>query len=451
MKNKILILTIIACILAVLGTAAGIYIDQETKEKIEVIQNIVLDEIDRTKEIKNSIEDNASTINIEAGTEDEEQELEKQETENEAFELQGEIVYEGERARNWDVELGNYAGLTYYSQVDSRWASHIYTSTNNNSQTIGTSGCGPTSAAMIVSSIKGTITPDIMGDLFVQNGYRSANSGTYWSAFRAVADEFDIEYKETSSLDTAIELLKNNNYIIASVGNGLFTYGGHFIVLVSVDNNTIKIYDPYLYNGKFDTSTRRNKVTVDGNSVYCSVDNFKAYSNYKGFFAFGYDSNNIIKENPTDEKVVTNTSTKQEPTRNTVGQVYTLSSNMKLYTSSNMSTGYNYKKGTKVQVIENVTNNIDKVRIIKTGLVRYMYIDNTNNTTNTKNVATTNSTNLTYTLSSNMKLYVDASLRSGYNYKKGTKVQVLEQNNNVAKIRVTKTGLIRYVDIKLLK
>lgn len=405
---KIKILTIIVCILAVLGTLTGIYVDQATKEKIEVIQNMVLDEIDR--ELDNRAEDNASTINIEQGTEEEEIQLEGQETENEAFELQGNIVYEGDRARSWDVELGNYAGLTYYSQVDSRWANHIYTSTNNNSQTIGTSGCGPTSAAMIVSSIKGTITPDTMGDLFVENGYRSANSGTYWSAFRAVADEFDIGYKETSSLDTAIELLKNNNYVIASVGNGLFTYGGHFIVLVSVDNDTIKIYDPYLYNGKFDTSTRRNKVTVDGNSVYCSVDNFKRYSNFKGFFAFGYDSNNVITENPTDTKVVTNTAIKQQPSRDTVGQVIKLGKNTKLYTSSNMNKGLNYKKGTKVEVIENVSDNVDKVRVIRTNLIRYMYVDITKNAVTSNSTATSAVLKKTYTLKSNTKLYTNSSL-----------------------------------------
>lgn len=122
----------------------------------------------------------------------------------------------GDKAKSWNIELGDYAGLTYYSQVDSRWKNHSYTSIGDNSQTIGSSGCGPTSAAMIVSSIKGTITPDVLGDLFKENGYRSAHSGTYWSAFRAVADEFDIEYQETSNLDKAIELLRNNNYLIAS-------------------------------------------------------------------------------------------------------------------------------------------------------------------------------------------------------------------------------------------
>lgn len=167
----------------------------------------------------------------------------------------------------------------------------MYSSVNNRSQTIGSSGCGPTCASMIVTATKGTITPDTMCDLFVQHGYRSANNGTYFSAFRAVADEFDIGYEETYYLDKAVELLRNNHYVIVSCGNGLFTTGGHFIVLVGTDGDTLKIYDPYLYSGKFSTSTRRGKVTVDGNTVYCSIDNFRNYANYSKFFAFAHDGN----------------------------------------------------------------------------------------------------------------------------------------------------------------
>ena len=415
--------------------------ESEINDTIDDIKDIIIDEI---KEI-----DNASTTEIEDLSIEEEIELEEQDVESESFELQGEIVFEGDKAKSWNVELGDYAGLTYYSQVDSRWKNHTYTSTGNKSQTIGTSGCGPTSASMIVSSIKGTITPEKMGDLFVKYGYRSKNSGTYWSAFRAVADEFDIEYTETNSLDKAVELLRNNNYVIASVGNGLFTYGGHFIVLVSVDNNTIKIYDPYLYNGKFDTSTRRNKVTVSGNTVYCSIENFRKYANYKGFFAYKYDIDNVVKENTTDSQVTTNTNIK-----NTVGTTYTLSVNTKLYTSSSMITGYNYLKGTKVQVLENVTSKIDKVLIIKTGLVRYMYNSDTNtNISATVETATSNVVlNKTYSLISNTKLYTTSSMLTGYNYLKGTKVIVLENvTSSVSKVKVVKTGITRYVNVKYLK
>lgn len=217
-------------------------------------------------------------------------ELEKEpyDKEIEKFELQDEnnISYDGDNSIGWNLQLGDYRGLTYYSQLDSRWKNNLYTVIGDNTQTIGRSGCGPTCAAMIVSSIKGSIKPDKMADLFIKSGFRSPNNGTYWSAYRKIADEFDIGYEETSSLSKALELLKNNNYIIASCGNGLFTTGGHYIVIVGIDDNVLKIYDPYLYNGKFNTSTRRGKVVVEGNTIYCSVENFKKYSSYKNFFCY---------------------------------------------------------------------------------------------------------------------------------------------------------------------
>ena len=46
-----------------------------------------------------------------------------------------------------------------------------------------------------------------------------------------------------------------------------------------------------MYNGKFETSTRRGKVTVSGNTVYCSISNFRKYANYTRFFAYKHDSN----------------------------------------------------------------------------------------------------------------------------------------------------------------
>ena len=205
------------------------------------------------------IEKLPSTEIIEQSEEEEKEVSQEQEVEGEGFELQGNIAYEGDRARSWNVELGDYKALTYYSQIDSRWSNKMYSSVGDRSQTIGKSGCGPTSASMVVTAIKGTITPDTMSDLFVQHGYRSANNGTYWSAFRAIADEFNIGYTETSDIQQALQLLASKHYVVASVGNGLFTTGGHFIVLVGVEGNTIKIYDPYLYAGKFDTSTRRRQ------------------------------------------------------------------------------------------------------------------------------------------------------------------------------------------------
>lgn len=302
-RVKKVILTIILAIITVIGVFCGIYFpDEPINNTIKDVQNIVIEEIEEIDAniVVEDITENAEESSTENTIEDkdltieDEHLLEEEEVEDEAFELQGEIAYNG-TDENWGIVPGEFKGLTYYSQIDSRWKNNLYTSVGNTSQTIGSSGCGPTSAAMVVSSIKGTVTPEIMADNFVKYGYRSANNGTYWSAYRAVADEFNIGYTETADIQKAIELLRNDNYIICSVGNGLFTTGGHYIVIVGIEGETLKIYDPYLYNGKFETSTRRGKVEVSGNTIYCSVNNFKNFSNYKQFFCFQNDSQNKYK------------------------------------------------------------------------------------------------------------------------------------------------------------
>lgn len=298
-KRKMIITAVVTIILAIVSAIFGVnYSERDVKEIADSVETVV--------NTVDNIVDNQSTTEIPEGTEQEEKMVETQETENESFEEQGKIAYNGsDKAPN--IALGDYVGLTYYSQIDSRWKKDIYSSVGDYSQTIGSSGCGPTSAAMIVSSIKGNITPKEMADLYVQYGYRSKNSGTYWSAFKWTADVFNIEYKETGNFDNAINALKDNNYVVVSCGAGLFTYGGHYIVIVGVDGDNLKIYDPYLYAGKFNTSTRRNKVTVNGNTVYCSIDNFKNYANYKQFFCYKYNPNAVNTNNSTDTQVSTAT------------------------------------------------------------------------------------------------------------------------------------------------
>ncbi len=336
-------MVIVAIVTTVLAIATAIFSIKYTDADINKIS-------DGIETITNIIEDNLSTTEIPELTELDEQTIEVQETESEAFEEQGEIAYNGSTELPY-VYLENYAGLTYYSQIDSRWKNHIYTSIGDSSQTIGTSGCGPTSAAMIVSSIKGTITPDMMGDLFVSYGYRSSNSGTYWSAFKWTADVFDIEYSECSSLDEAVEKLRNNHYVVVSCNQGLFTYGGHFIVLVGIEGNTLKIYDPYLYAGKFETSTRKNKVTVSGNTVYCTIDNFRNYANAKGYFCFKNDREEV-KDNPTTPVIDNNVTTDIKD----VNYKAKVTANSGLNIRSGASTSYSIVGGYSKNTIVTITS-----------------------------------------------------------------------------------------------
>ena len=142
LRKKIALVVISMCI-AIL-TGFGFYEANKDKTTAEMIENAV-EEVKEQIETYEMTEEEIKelpTTEIKEQTEEQEKEVAKeQEVEAEAFKLQGEIAYEGDRARTWNVELGDYKGLTYYSQLDTRWSSKMYSSVGNSTQTIGTSGC----------------------------------------------------------------------------------------------------------------------------------------------------------------------------------------------------------------------------------------------------------------------------------------------------------------------
>ncbi len=485
MNRKTLIISIVTIVLAVAGVFFGIEYTQDDVDKIsEGVETVV-----------SIIEENQSTKEIPEAYLEDEQALEEQEVEDEGFELQGEIAYNGSSELP-SVSLGQYTGLTYYSQIDSRWKNKMYSSTGNASQTMGSSACGPTCSAMVVSSIKGTILPTEMADLYVKHGYRSANNGTYWSAFRWTADVFNIGYKETIYLDEACKLLQDNYYLIVGCGNGLFTTGGHFIMLYDYDGTYIKVYDPYLYSGKFNLSTRRGKAIVQGNTVLVTKDNFRNYANYGTFFAFKNDRTDIKEDNTnvvtatynryvkvntslnvrsgpgtsynvvgrkyngdkvtvykessnwsnigTNEWVSSDylTDSNVQPISNTVGQYKKLKSTTTLYSNSNLTgTRYTYLKNTKVKILQNVSSTVDRVYISATG--RYAYVDNSAYGTTVSGV---NLTGQYKRFKSNTIIYSNSNMTgTRYYYLPNTRVKILKDLGNINYIYVKATNRYGYV------
>ena len=68
--------------------------------------------------------------------------------------------------------------VTYYNQGDIRWGNKLY----GKYDTIKVAGCGPTTLAMVVSSLTGeAVTPNMVADWSVANGYRCEGSGSYHS------------------------------------------------------------------------------------------------------------------------------------------------------------------------------------------------------------------------------------------------------------------------------
>lgn len=443
MKKKALITSIVTIILVLAGVFFGInYTDEDIEKISEGVETVV-----------NIVVDNQSTIEIPELTETDEEALEYQETESEAFELQGEIAYNGSTELP-TVQLGEYAGLTYYSQIDNRWRYNLYTSVNNSTQTIGSSGCGPTCAAMVVSSIKGTITPPEIADLYVKYGFRSANNGTYWSAFRWTADVFDIGYTEKYKLNDVCDLLEQNYMVISACGNGLFTTGGHFILIYGYEDTNgdgqcdtgdrLKIYDPYLYSGKFNLSTRRGKATVEGNTVYVEKETFRAYANYSIFFAFKNDRTDK-KENTTT--VVTKTTT--NTTVKSVNYKARVTARIGLNARSGASTSYTIKSGYGYGRIITIVAESNGWGKTNDGYwVSLQYVSKINTTTIKNTVGQYKKFKYTYTY-----IYKNSSLTgTPYYYLKNTKVKILENVSiNIDRIYVPATGRYGYVSTSVYK
>ena len=199
-------------------------------------------------------------------------------------------------------------GKVYYNQTDSRWRNHPYPAyPGYEDKTVGTSGCGPTCAAMVISSSKEIIYPDEMCDISRKNGYR-VPGGTSDGLFDFVAKKWGLDSKRLSSSYEAHKYCKKGWFVIICCGSGLWSTDGHYILAVGADGNDIEIYDPYLYSGKFDRPGRKGKVTLKGNSAWVNIDTFKANSNAQRFFAFDLSKyQDKDPDDPVEEIMYVNT------------------------------------------------------------------------------------------------------------------------------------------------
>lgn len=174
----------------------------------------------------------------------------------------------------------------YFSQVDNRWKNNPYPSQSLPNATIGSGGCGVACASMIVSSFKDIVTPDKMAIDFMNNGLR-VNGGTSNQAFDYIASKYGIKHELKWKLDEAMDCLKRGGMVVALCSNGLFTTGGHFIVFAGLrDENTIIVYDPYLYTNKFTLYGRNGKAEVNGTEVYVTYSNMKEYGGYHQLWCY---------------------------------------------------------------------------------------------------------------------------------------------------------------------
>ena len=135
--------------------------------------------------------------------------------------------------------------VVYFNQMDERYASKPY-----GTDYIGGSGCGPTSMAIVVSSLSGEIVdPERMAQWAYENGYWCKGSGSYHALIPGAAAHWGLAVSGCSASEPQriLDALTEGKLVVAIMSKGHFTNGGHFIVLRGVKDGKILVADPGSY------------------------------------------------------------------------------------------------------------------------------------------------------------------------------------------------------------
>lgn len=135
--------------------------------------------------------------------------------------------------------------VMYYNQMDERWADVMY----GTSSTIGQGGCGPTSMAIVTSTLTGEAhDPVELAQWSVANGHRCEGNGSYHSLIPAAAAAYGLSCEKNLDAQGIVNALSSGKLVVVIMSKGHFTRGGHFIVLRGVTSEgKILVADPASY------------------------------------------------------------------------------------------------------------------------------------------------------------------------------------------------------------
>lgn len=119
----------------------------------------------------------------------------------------------------------------------------------NGSNTVSNAGCGWTACSMVATYLLNkNITPREMASW--SRSYYIPGTGMSHALPPAMAQHYGLQAPVvTRSINEVVQALKNNQPVISAQSKGIFTSGGHLIVLRGVDSNgNIYVNDPNRYN-----------------------------------------------------------------------------------------------------------------------------------------------------------------------------------------------------------
>lgn len=162
-------------------------------------------------------------------------------------------------------------GVPLFIQWDQQWGYFDY-----DGDPLGIAGCGPVSLSMVAYYFTGNpqMNPLTIAQFAMDEGYRIPGNGTAWSLMSQGAPQLGLTVRELPLHDGSMyQALDRGELIICIMGPGVFTTGGHYIVITGYDDD-----------GNF--------IVNDSNSYTRSARTWayeEFYDQINNLWAFGYD------------------------------------------------------------------------------------------------------------------------------------------------------------------
>lgn len=147
---------------------------------------------------------------------------------------------------------------------------------------VKTGGCGLCCLCMIVSNLAGKVLELETCRDMSEALHANMDPGTNLEILAPeVAKLYGLEYSCTDEVDVLKEHMKKGGMAIAQSGGdregyiGVFTHGGHFLVLDHVEEDQAYLLDPSYQEGKFDEPSRVGKVHLSLPFVVCDMETLR--------------------------------------------------------------------------------------------------------------------------------------------------------------------------------
>ena len=169
----------------------------------------------------------------------------------------------------------------YYNQ--NNYPETPYPAKGYENATLKTSGCGVCCASMVLANLDiVNISPPQMAAFAIRRGARVPGGTDVEVLLKALAEQYPLEWYTTTNADKAFSEFRYNKCMLicnaaGDHGNykGLFSDGGHYVVMANMSNLYAYVLDPGMYPGKYDKPGRKSRVKVVGDIVYTDPENVK--------------------------------------------------------------------------------------------------------------------------------------------------------------------------------